>query len=129
MPKTSKAHEKIQAEPPPRRPSAIAQVPAPIQTDEAAVVEVLKIETPKGGVFYVRKMDWENRADKADVPLCDVAGRPALTGQRAKLRASSISASKLTPVVVSVTAPESTPVDASEYLPPPANEASENVTL
>ena len=99
------------------------------QPEQAAVVEVYKIDTPKGGVFYMRKEDWETRRSKDDVPLCNVAGQPVPAGQRAKLREFYILASKLTLVVVSASVHERTSADASEYLPPPAVEASENLTL
>ncbi len=125
--KTSKAREKTKAEPPHDRPLLVEQVHVPIPPVDATVAEVLKIETPKGGVFYVRQEVWEGRVDKTDAPLCDMAGRPVPAGQRAKLRVSSILASKLTPVIESGTAQKRTVEDASEYLPPPDAETPENI--
>ena len=77
----------------------------------------------------MRKEDWETRRSKDDVPLCDVAGQPVPAGQRAKLREFHILESKRTLFVASASAHERTSIDASEYLPPPAVEASENLTL
>ena len=67
--KTSKVHEETKMEPPHGKSLVVEQAPVPIRPDDAAVAEVLKIETPKGGVFYMRKADWENRAGHLDVPL------------------------------------------------------------
>ena len=125
--KASKAREETKVEPPHGESLVVEQASVPIRPDDAAVAEVLKIETPKGGVFYMRKEDWEKRAGKTDVPLCDVTGQPVLAGERAKLRVSSILASKLTPAIESATAREQTLEDASEYLPPPDAETPENV--
>lgn len=77
----------------------------------------------------MRKTDWEDRADRTDVPLCDVTGQTVKLSPRARLRVSTILTCKLVLVAPPNNAQLSTNADLSEYLLPPVGNPPENPIL